>query len=222
MLTAAMSVTAVAAPMMSVDGALIEKSETIEIEGHDYFPVRAVAEAMGLSVEWQGDTKTVVLTNGGPLYITFRIGENGYTFAKTAPMPSVGAPVLSDGKTYIPVEVISDIAGFMVEKKDGSYNIAIAQNGDEEAGGNAGFGELTPYATGVVKEADDEKILFADDKRGDVILTKGSGTKVTDSEGNSVDINDIKAEDKLTVEYGDAMTMSLPPINNPKSIVIEK
>ncbi len=222
MLTAAMSVSAIAAPMMSVDGAVIEKSETINIEGHDYFPVRAVAEAMDLSVEWQSETKTVILTNGGPLYITFRVGENGYTFAKTAPMPSVGAPVISDGRTYIPVEVISDIAGFMVEKKDDGYNISIAQNDTEESDGNAGFGELTPYATGVVKEVDDEQILFTDDKRGDVILTKGSGTNVTDSEGNIVDINDIKAEDKLTVEYGDAMTMSLPPINNPKSIVVEK
>lgn len=222
MLTGAMSVSAFAAPAMSVDGTAIEQSETMEIEGNDYFPVRPVAEAMGLSVEWQGETKTVVLTNGGPLYITFSIGENGYTFAKTAPMPSVGAPVIVDGRTYIPVDVISDIAGIMVEKNDESYNITLAQNETDKTDSAEGFGELTPYATGIVKEVNDEQILFTDDKRGDVILTKGGDVKVTDSEGNSLEISDIKAEDKLTVEYGDAMTMSIPPINNPKSIVVEK
>ena len=83
---------------ISVDGADIENSDVIEYEGHVCFPVRAVAESMGLSVEWTGETKTVVITNGGPIYVTFSIGEDAYTFAKTAPMPVGCPPVLVEEK----------------------------------------------------------------------------------------------------------------------------
>lgn len=238
MLTGVMSVSAFAAPEMAVDNNVIENSDIVAIEGTDYFPVRTVAEALGLDVEWQADTKTVIVSNGGPIYITFKIGENGYTFARTAPMESTGAPVIIEGKTYIPVDVISDIAGFEVEKNEKGYNVVLPQNEAEDITSenhppiiiddNLFNNTETPSeapsltATGVVAEVNEEQILFNDDVRGEVLLNKSEGVIVTDSEGNSVDINDIKVDDKLTVEYNEAMTMSLPPINNPKSIIIMK
>ena len=78
---------------------------------------------LGLNVEWNGDTKTVVVTNGGPLYITFQIGVNGYTFAKTAPMELSGAPILVNSTTYVPADVFTDLLQYTVTNENGTVNI---------------------------------------------------------------------------------------------------
>ncbi|MCD7905187.1 MAG: copper amine oxidase N-terminal domain-containing protein [Clostridiales bacterium] len=108
----------------------IENGEVIVCNDTDYMPVRAVAEAMGLSVEWQGDTKTVIISNKGPLYITFSIGINGYTYAKTAPAADIAEPVLENGKAYIPVETFENLIGCDIRKTEAAYNIITIYNED--------------------------------------------------------------------------------------------
>ncbi len=226
-----MSVSAMAAPNVAIDSNVIENSDIIEQDGISYFPVRPVAEAMGLTVEWKAEDKSVVLTNGGPIYITFKNGENAYTFAKTAPMELSGAPIIVNDKTYIPVDVISDFFNYEIMKSDETYNIITKYqeetdtqepSADEEQS-SKGFADLEEkaVATGVVTEVNEEQITFEDDERGTVILTKSDSVKVTDKDGKDADINSVKADMKLNVEYGPAMTMSIPPINNPVSITIE-
>ncbi len=226
-----MSVSAMAAPKMAIDYNEIEGSETVEQNGISYFPVRPVAEAMGLTVEWNAADKSVLITNGGPVYITFKIGENAYTFAKTAPMELSGAPVIIDSKTYVPVDVMTDLFAYEVSKGEETYNIITKyqENTDtqepvaDEDKNDKGFADLEEkeIALGVVTEVNDEQIFFEDAERGTVILTKSDTVKVTDKDGNEADMDSIKADMKLKVEYGSAMTMSIPPINNPVSITIE-
>ncbi|MCC8098168.1 MAG: copper amine oxidase N-terminal domain-containing protein [Eubacterium sp.] len=136
-LTAAFAVfmsisTAAAEKHMELDYNEIENSDVIVYNDIDYMPVRAVAEAMGLNVEWESETKTVIISNGGPLYITFSIGVNGYTFAKTAPAAYEGEPVLEDGKTYIPVETFESLMGYDIRESETAYNIITVYN--EESG----------------------------------------------------------------------------------------
>ena len=244
-LTGIMSMSVMAAPKMAVDSNVIEDAEIVEQAGIKYFPVRPVAEALGLSIEWKAEDKSVVVTNGGPLYVTFKIGENAYTFAKTAPMPFSGAPVIIDSRTYIPVDIMSDLFAFDVMEKDDVINIVTKYQeeiteipsvetttevtSDEETTVEAtadesdkGFADLeeNEKATGTVTDTDDEKITFEDAERGTVILTKGGDTKAYDKDGNEIDINTITVGMKLSVEYGPAMTMSIPPINNPVSVTV--
>lgn len=208
-LTTSMAVSAFAGTAVTINGKAIENANAIEENGATYIAVRPIADALGLNVEWNGDTKTVAITNKGPLYITFQIGVNGYTFAKTAPMELSGAPILVNSTTYVPADVFTDLLQYTVTNENGTVNIVTE---DKEIA--TGFG--------TVSEVSDEEILFNDEIKGEVRLNKSDNVKVTDENGNSVDINSITVGTKLTVEYSDAETMSLPPLNNPISIIVHK
>lgn len=208
-LTASMAVSAFAGTAVTINGQAVENAQAIVENGATYIAVRPIADALGLNVEWKADTKTVVVTNGGPLYITFKIGVNGYTFAKTAPMELSGAPIVVDSTTYVPADVFTDLFEYTVTNENGTVNIVTE---DKESA--VGFGTVT--------EVSADEILFNDEIKGDVRLSKGDSVKVTDENGNDIDINSITVGTKLTVEYGDAETMSLPPLNNPVSIIVHK
>jgi N-acetylmuramoyl-L-alanine amidase len=48
---------------IKVDGKIIETDvEPINVNGRVLVPVRAVAEALGCKVDWDGDTQTVKIT----------------------------------------------------------------------------------------------------------------------------------------------------------------
>ena len=63
-------------------------------------PVRTIAEAMGFNVEWFGDTKTVQVGRS----LSFVIGKDQYSYNRMAPVSLGAAPVLKDGKTFVPIE----------------------------------------------------------------------------------------------------------------------
>lgn len=188
-----------------VNGKNVEGSAYTENE-INYLPLRSIAEALGFEVEWNGEFKSISLSNM-PQYVTMTINVDGYTIAKTAPMPLGAAPVIKDNVTYVPTELFTDLLDYNVEN-DGE-SIIITDNTAAE------------HST-VVKEIDENGILIEDSEMGEVRLVVEEDTPVTDDEGNSINIAEIAVGDILTVEYGDAMTMSIPPMNNPKSIVINK
>ena len=57
---------------------------------------------------------------------------------------------------------------------------------------------------------------------GEVRLCPNDDTKITDEDGKDIALTDIKVNAEIKVEYGDIMTDSLPPLNNPISIKIVK
>lgn len=223
---------------VAIDGNNVANSSAVVENGVTYISVRPVAEALGLNVDWASDTKTVTVSNKGPLYITFTIGENAYTFAKTAPMELSGAPVIIDSASYIPADVITDLLNFEIAENNNVLNIitgadvdvedentsgeAVEDNKEDENTSNDAVEDEQNEGTGTVKEVSDSEILFEDDVMGEVRLNKSDDVKVTDEEGNAVDINTIEEGTKLIVEYGDVMTKSLPPLNNPVSITVCK
>lgn len=218
-LIGAMSTSALAATSVAINNKTIDNSSVIEENGTTYISVRPVAEALDLNVEWISETKTVILSNGGPIYITFSIGENGYTFAKTAPMPLSGAPIIINSATYVPVDVVTDLLSYKVEEDGNTLNIKTDETTTEID--EAATDKIAAEGfTGIVTEVSEEEILFNDFVKGEVRLNKSDNVKVTDLNGNTVDINSITVDTKLVVEYGEAMTMSIPPLNNPISIVV--
>jgi len=70
-------------------------------------PVRAVAEAMGLHVEWFGDTKTVQVGNSASL----SVGKDAYAKNRMVPVKLGTAPVLKDDSTYVPLDFFTEIIG---------------------------------------------------------------------------------------------------------------
>ena len=231
--------TASVAKNITVNGNKITAT-AITQDGKTLLPVRAVATALGLNVEWNGEQKSVVLEDL-PLYVTFRTGVDGYTFAKTAPMPLGQAPVIVDSVTYVPVELFSDILAYTVDDTDNgivifdeteesstetttvtedSTETTTSAKSDETATEEST--EADAKATGKVVEIGDKEILFNDKVMGEVRLCPNDDTKITDKDDNEIKLTDIKVDDEIEVEYSDVMTDSLPPLNNPISIKIVK
>ena len=225
--------TATVAKNITVNGNEITAT-AITQDGKTLLPVRAVATALGLNVEWNAEQKSVVLEDL-PLYVTFRTGVDGYTFAKTAPMPLGQAPIIIDSVTYVPVELFSDILAYTVDDTDNgivifdeteessteeSTETTTSAKSDETASEETT--EADAKATGKVVEIGDKEIIFNDEVMGEVRLCPNDDTKITDKDGNKIALTDIKVDDEIKVEYGDIMTDSLPPLNNPISIKIVK
>lgn len=225
--------TASVAKNITVNGDKITAT-AITQDGKTLLPVRAVATALGLNVEWNAEQKSVVLEDL-PLYVTFRTGVDGYTFAKTAPMPLGQAPIIIDSVTYVPVELFSDILAYTVDDTDNgivifdeteessteeSTETTTSAKSDETA--TEETTEVDAKATGKVVEIGDKEILFNDEVMGEVRLCPNDDTKITDKDGNEIKITDIKVDNEIEVEYSDVMTDSLPPLNNPISIKVVK
>ena len=208
--------TASVAKNITVNGDKITAT-AITQDGKTLLPVRAVATALGLNVEWNAEQKSVVLEDL-PLYVTFRTGVDGYTFAKTAPMPLGQAPIIIDSVTYVPVELFSDILAYTVDDTDNG--IVIFDETEESS--TEETTEVDAKATGKVVEIGDKEILFNDEVMGEVRLCPNDDTKITDKDGNEIKITDIKVDNEIEVEYSDVMTDSLPPLNNPISIKVVK
>jgi hypothetical protein len=174
-------------------------------------PVRAVAETLGYNVEWNSETKGIVVENL-PQYYTFYLGTDGYTFAKTAPVKLGKEPVLIDGTTYVPVSFFTQIMDIETEFNENYVNfIKKTQETDTASvGGNA---EITSV------NKDTKEIVVEDEELGTIVLLLSDD--VTDADGNVIDWENLSVGDKVSVVYSDVMTMSEPPVNNPVSITVQ-
>lgn len=212
---------ALPANSVSVDGELIEGAKLISTENSILIPVRAAAEALGFEVIWENDIQRVSLSNL-PHYITFQIGVDGYTFARTAPMPLGTAPALVEGVTYVPIELLTDIMNLTVEKSNNSINIISEKKEievlEEEFENNEeilGEGEIVSI------DEENSQVLINDSIKGEVLLNIGDLSIIKDEDGNALNFSELKEGDSLTVEYSPAMTMSIPPVNNPVKVIIK-
>lgn len=187
-----------------INGSFSVDGKEITAVSNGMICVREAAEALGFKVEWIAESKTITLTKGA-VYITFTIGEDGYTFARTAPMPLGAAPEIKNGKTYVPVELFTELMQLTASADENGINIITVN-------------ELTGNAT--VTSVSSGTITVKDKEIGEVVLHISKNTKITDADGNAVKAEDITEDSELEVVYGDAMTQSLPPQNNPKSIVV--
>lgn len=227
-----------------IDGNAYDKGTTVML------PVRSIAEELGFEVNWDSENKSVSLADM-PRYVTFTIGIDGYTFARTAPMPLGQAPEIKDGIAYVPAELFTELLNMNVEN---GKEVTITSNDAEDAEESAEEGENAAEAdssdnmeadntenadnaendaesemeenevivTGSVKQADENSILIEDEELGEIILAPSKETKITDADGNDIVFADIAVGDIVTAELGDASTLSLPPINNPVYITLLK
>lgn len=230
---------------ISVDGRVIENAKVVAQDGATLIPARAVAEALGFEVKWENEGHRVILSNA-PQYITFRIGVDGYTFARTAPMPLGTAPVLIDGATYMPIEVVTELLELKVEKEGEVLNIVTVL--EEEESTEVTSEEVTEIVTEEsVKEDNSEvndktegeeaqafsaakvisydekenQLLVEDEVMGEVVLIANDDTVIVDKDGKAIKVSDLEEGAEISIKYSEAMTMSLPPINNPIQIVLK-
>ncbi len=100
--------------------------EYVEAEGAEgMIPVRSVLEALGFTVDWDGELRSVMINSGK---FTFAIGEDYYTVGKMAPVSlgqaPVCVPVNGTGITHVPMSFFTEVVGLNAEVAEGTLTIS--------------------------------------------------------------------------------------------------
>ncbi len=99
--------------------------------GRTMIPLRGLLEAMGASIEWQGDTRTIVVTKEKNV-ITLQIVNNlVYVYKyfsgeyKTIRYTLDVPPKIKDSRTFIPIRFVSEHLGYTVSWNGETQEITI-------------------------------------------------------------------------------------------------
>ncbi|MBQ8003103.1 MAG: RICIN domain-containing protein, partial [Clostridia bacterium] len=100
----------------------------ILLNGTTYLPVRAVASALNLSIEWNDETKSVFI-NGAPEKAVKTDVVNVYINGeRIIPMDingNVVNPILKDGTTYLPIRAISEAFNKTVSWEQETHTVIL-------------------------------------------------------------------------------------------------
>ena len=186
----------------AINGMTLPYVEVEEVEGTVMIPLREVAEGLGYTVNWNDENWSIEVIKGAS-YATMSIGEDAYAFSRMAHRPLGKAPTLIDDKTYVPVSFVTEIlGGYADEVEEGAYKIA------------------TLSMVTVKGFTEEGSILVEDEVRGEVIVHVADYTKIS-AGSKEVSKEEIKEGMLLGVEYGMAMTMSIPPQTTAERIVLQ-
>lgn len=110
----------------TVDGNVysIDAAPFIE-NGRTLVPVRYLGDAIGATTNWDGTTKTVTLTKGDTV-VTIVIGESNIAVNGQA-SPLDVAPVIQDGRAYLPVSAIAQAFGYTVSWDQATQTVSLTQ-----------------------------------------------------------------------------------------------
>ena len=127
--------------------------EPFAVAGTTYLPVRAVAGALGLNVEWQAETSTVVLTSGGEVttqttdtpaagttgaktiqadYADIKVTLDGTQIALVDANGAAVEPFAVAGTTYLPVRAVSTALGLEVDWNAESNTVVLTSAAEAE------------------------------------------------------------------------------------------
>ncbi|MCL2775108.1 MAG: copper amine oxidase N-terminal domain-containing protein [Oscillospiraceae bacterium] len=114
---------------IQVNGKAVDAPHTFVTEnGVVMVPFRAIAEAMGLKVEWFDDTRTVQVGKS----LSFVIGKDQYAYNRMAPVSFGTAPIIRAEKTFVPIDLFTFIGAnyMLIGADDGPIlNIIYDTNG---------------------------------------------------------------------------------------------
>lgn len=116
-------------PIMTVTNNGVTKSVTLEAapyapRGTTLVPVRAITEAFGFTVKWDGTTQEVFVTQG-KIAIKLKIGsKTAYVNGNEVEM--LESAQIINGKTVIPLRFISENMGYEVEWDGATSKITIS------------------------------------------------------------------------------------------------
>lgn len=94
--------------------------------GRTLVPMRAIFEALGASVEWNGETQSITAKNKD-VTIQMQIGNN--TLTKNGQSSQIDvSPQLIDGRTMVPVRAISDCFNVLVDWNGYTQTVSLFTN----------------------------------------------------------------------------------------------
>ena len=194
---------AVVEPMPIVNGAMLNGIQTEDVNGVVMMPLRSVTEALGYTVTWVAESRSVELTRGAH-FITMSIDQDAYAFSRRAPQALGAAPTLVGDRTFVPMNFVDEIlGGWYYTNEDGTYKI------------------VQPAIATITEISEDGSILIDDALVGEVVLFVGEETAITKGLDRRIyGVDDLAAGMAIEIEYSDWMTASFPPQNVPVRINI--
>ena len=102
---------------VSVDGALVwwtDAEPFIDSNSRTMVPLRAVAEALGLTVSWDGQAREAVFTDGARTLI-FPIGSTEARTGDGGVVAMDTAAVIVSSRTYAPIRYLAEYFGYKVD-----------------------------------------------------------------------------------------------------------
>ncbi|ACV64965.1 copper amine oxidase domain protein [Desulfofarcimen acetoxidans DSM 771] len=118
---------AMAAPKVILDGSQLsfDVSPTID-NGRTLVPLRAIFEALGADIEWNGETKTVT-ANKENTKIILQIGKQTAYKNGTPVTLDVPAKIIND-RTMVPLRFVSEALGADVKWDENTQTIIVSSN----------------------------------------------------------------------------------------------
>lgn len=96
------------------------------VNGTTLIPLRGLFEEMGALVSWHGDTQQIEVKKDD-MTVTFRIEDNR-VIADGVRYSAIVAPRIVDGRTLIPLRIVSEILGYTVGWDGATQKITIESN----------------------------------------------------------------------------------------------
>ncbi|NPV91698.1 MAG: tetratricopeptide repeat protein [Firmicutes bacterium] len=123
------AVPALAAPIsVVVDGtALTLEVDPVIENDRTLVPLRAIFQALGASVDWDGSTRTVTAFKG-PDKVSLTIGSST-AYQNDEPFALDAAPIIKDGHTLVPLRFVSEAMGAAVQWDAGTQTATISSPG---------------------------------------------------------------------------------------------
>lgn len=190
---------------IEINGRRLENARLLQTDDGVMMPLRAVCEALGYEVKWDGDAERIDIINL-PVYITCRPDTDGYTFAKTAPMKLGRAPIMVNDTTYVPLNFVTEILEDSYETTE--YGISIKST-DENSDG-----KVKNTISAYIKEKTEEGLLVENFDMGEIRVVVSDETVIKDENGKSLSVDELDKSKQLNIRLSDAMTLSLPPMSN--------
>lgn len=182
---------------VSVNGELVKADVSVQvIDGVTMVPLRAPLEALGYTVKWNPESKSVEILKGAQ-WTSVTLGVNGYFRNKMAPHELSAAPVLVDNRTLLPLEFFADILGIATNVD--TKNIDFT---DMEAVIHSGYIKSIAYDETGMKTLTLTSDYASDNFELQVIIHTGEAYTFYQKE--------VKEGDYVNVVSSMIMTMSLP------------
>ena len=115
---------------MAIDPAN-DGSVYIDENGRTIVPLRALAGALGITVEWDSEKQTITIPNGPKGTVVFTIGSKEYSIDGAVKNMDTTAISLPPGRTHVPLRFVAESLGAQVEMRseaDGTAKIIITTN----------------------------------------------------------------------------------------------
>lgn len=179
---------------MTVNGQpqAIDENGTVPLitEGRTLVPIRAIIEAVGGDVSWDGESRETTLTYNDNIIVLTIDSTTAYLNGSEKTLDA--APAIIGGRTMLPVRFIAEGFGFDVDWNDEEKTITITV-------GDSASVEITNNTEDddVVTENTDEAVT---EGTGETVTTEAGGTITTDENASVVYFtSDISPEGIMAV-----------------------